>query len=151
MVEITQADQDIASDYNKRFPEIRLTEAFATHRIESTADLQTKLDKAVEALAPFADCMKYIGDNYEDDECPNDWSPFIQVKHYKNAEAAINGYTNGKMVKITDENSDLDWTPIDDQIFKAEGVQWHIVTRQSDEYACSCGKRWDVEDGVEHP
>lgn len=25
------------------------------------------------------------------------------------------------------------------------------VTRQSDEYACSCGARWDVSDGERHP
>jgi len=27
----------------------------------------------------------------------------------------------------------------------------HIVSRQNDEYACSCGKRWEVSEGVDHP
>ena len=27
----------------------------------------------------------------------------------------------------------------------------HIWQRQQDEYACSCGARWDVSDGDEHP
>jgi hypothetical protein len=27
----------------------------------------------------------------------------------------------------------------------------HIVRQESDEYACSCGKRWDVRDGEDHP
>lgn len=27
----------------------------------------------------------------------------------------------------------------------------HQITRQSDEYACSCGRRWDVSEGDEHP
>lgn len=27
----------------------------------------------------------------------------------------------------------------------------HTRTRQQDEYACSCGARWPVEDGDEHP
>jgi len=25
------------------------------------------------------------------------------------------------------------------------------VTQQQDEYACTCGRRWDVADGPEHP
>ena len=27
----------------------------------------------------------------------------------------------------------------------------HHIERQSDEYACSCGMRWDVSDGEDHP
>lgn len=27
----------------------------------------------------------------------------------------------------------------------------HHVSRQSDEYACSCGARWPVDEGEEHP
>lgn len=27
----------------------------------------------------------------------------------------------------------------------------HTVTQQSDEFACSCGMRWDVSDGEDHP
>lgn len=27
----------------------------------------------------------------------------------------------------------------------------HTLQRQQDEYACSCGARWDVSDGDEHP
>lgn len=27
----------------------------------------------------------------------------------------------------------------------------HVWQRQQDEYACSCGARWDVSDGEEHP
>lgn len=27
----------------------------------------------------------------------------------------------------------------------------HQVTQQQDEYACICGRRWDVSDGPEHP
>lgn len=27
----------------------------------------------------------------------------------------------------------------------------HVISRQSDEYACICGKRWPVEEGEEHP
>jgi hypothetical protein len=27
----------------------------------------------------------------------------------------------------------------------------HVWQRQQDEYACSCGARWDVSDGDEHP
>ncbi|HLP68334.1 MAG TPA: hypothetical protein VK181_12530 [Rhizobium sp.] len=28
---------------------------------------------------------------------------------------------------------------------------WHNVRRENDEYACSCGRRWPVEDGEDHP
>lgn len=31
------------------------------------------------------------------------------------------------------------------------GIIGHTITQQSDEYACSCGMRWDVRDGHEHP
>lgn len=27
----------------------------------------------------------------------------------------------------------------------------HYIRREADEYACSCGARWDVSDGDEHP
>lgn len=27
----------------------------------------------------------------------------------------------------------------------------HNVRRENDEYACSCGRRWPMEDGEEHP
>lgn len=27
----------------------------------------------------------------------------------------------------------------------------HLVWRENDEYACSCGARWDVADGEDHP
>lgn len=30
-------------------------------------------------------------------------------------------------------------------------MKQHLTERQSDEYACSCGARWDVADGSEHP
>lgn len=29
--------------------------------------------------------------------------------------------------------------------------QQHSVTRQSDEYACTCGKRWPADEGEDHP
>lgn len=32
-----------------------------------------------------------------------------------------------------------------------ETVASHAITRQGDEYACSCGLRWDAHDGEEHP
>lgn len=30
-------------------------------------------------------------------------------------------------------------------------VPTHRIERQGDEYACSCGLRWDIVDGEEHP
>ncbi len=30
-------------------------------------------------------------------------------------------------------------------------AMWHHVRRENDEYACSCGRRWPMEDGEEHP
>lgn len=41
-----------------------------------------------EALQPFADAAKWVGDDYDEDYCP-DWSPFIAVRHYRNASAAL--------------------------------------------------------------
>lgn len=31
------------------------------------------------------------------------------------------------------------------------GVAGCYVRQENDEYACSCGKRWDIADGEEHP
>lgn len=30
-------------------------------------------------------------------------------------------------------------------------AEMHHVRQENDEYACSCGKRWGVEDGEDHP
>jgi len=34
---------------------------------------------------------------------------------------------------------------------KDDYVAEHLVRRETDEYACSCGARWDVSDGADHP
>jgi hypothetical protein len=54
LIEVTDADRDIAADYNKRFPEIRLTEAFAAHRIQSTAEAVAEIERLREALGDIA-------------------------------------------------------------------------------------------------
>lgn len=35
--------------------------------------------------------------------------------------------------------------------FGKRKAQEHHITRQGDEYACKCGRRWDVQDGSDHP
>lgn len=42
----------------------------------------------VEALEPFAAKCDLIADDYDEDYTP-DWSPFIAVRHYRNAKAAL--------------------------------------------------------------
>lgn len=37
-IEVTEADREAAADYSRRFPEIRLTEAFARYRIKVEAE-----------------------------------------------------------------------------------------------------------------
>ncbi len=56
-----------------------------------------------------------------------------------------------------ERESDYDWDagPVDIPIvfggFEIPDGQQHSVTRQSDEYACICGKRWPADEGEDHP
>lgn len=36
-------------------------------------------------------------------------------------------------------------------MFSTQPTATHAVRQENDEYACSCGRRWDVRDGEEHP
>lgn len=46
----------------------------------------------------------------------------------------------------------VDWTPLHlPRSLDISITHRHDISQQSDEYACSCGKRWDVRDGEEHP
>ena len=54
-VEVTQADRDIADEYSRTFPELRLYEAFARHRTAAEAAFRARED-ALRGL---------IGDAYE--------------------------------------------------------------------------------------
>ena len=40
------------------------------------------------------------------------------------------------------------FTPVDLRPMRITG---HSVRQENDEYACSCGARWDVRDGEDHP
>lgn len=57
-----------------------------------------------------------------------------------------------------ERESDYDWDASDPVavpvVFGGYGIedgQQHSVTRQSDEYACTCGKRWPADEGEDHP
>lgn len=48
----------------------------------------SRINALEEGLRPFAEAMKWISDDDEDDYQP-DWSPFIPVKHYRAAAALL--------------------------------------------------------------
>lgn len=65
-----------------------------TNKLKKARNRIKKLEKA---LRPFADCKKYIWDEYEDDPdyCPN-WSPFLEIKHYMLAHEILKDTPNDK-------------------------------------------------------
>ncbi len=46
---------------------------------------------------------------------------------------------------------DYNWEPIPNGEPVIVRGTTHSISQQFDEYACSCGMRWDVADGDEHP
>jgi hypothetical protein len=52
---VTQADLDAAAEYNRRFPELRLSEAFARHRLAHTPS-----PELVEALTASQSVLEAI-------------------------------------------------------------------------------------------
>lgn len=53
---------------------------------------------------------------------------------------------------MIDNNDDDDQTPdFFDGPSAPNDNSRHHVRQENDEYACSCGKRWDVSDGENHP
>lgn len=53
------------------------------------------------------------------------------------------------------KESDYDWDVDAGMIQQIDASTYtvveHHMTRQSDEYACSCGARWSVDEGEDHP
>lgn len=58
--------------------------------------------------------------------------------------------TNERVEIETDDNSPWMLVNMNAKPQMVRGITHHIE-RQGDEYACSCGTRWDVTDGEEHP
>jgi hypothetical protein len=49
-VKVTQADRDIAAEYMRRFPDLRLPEAFARHRQSATTEALAAMEQVRDAL-----------------------------------------------------------------------------------------------------
>lgn len=55
-----------------------------------------------------------------------------------------------------EKHGNLNWVPVLDPTprpnhYRVPPKLPHTVRQENDEYACSCGARWDVADGEDHP
>ena len=79
-VDGTQADRDIADEYSRTFPELRLYEAFARHRTAAEAASRQEVERLREALArlreALAETREMLGLCEQiicDETCPTTW------------------------------------------------------------------------------
>ena len=141
MVEVTQVRQIVANHigwvtYEDAAAHNHHTDEYVEVALAVTTDLQAKLDKAVEALEKSRDTFRRYGDLHS-----------AKATRDADQKAAVNWALSMDMDETISEIKG--GRSFVDQ--KAERMLNHMVTRQSDEYACSCGRRWDVEDGPDHP
>lgn len=72
-----------------------------------------------------------------------------QVMH--DGDHVADACDTGTALMIAEALNATNDAPRHPDLFSDRATVAHHVRQESDEYACSCGKRWDVADGEEHP